>query len=240
MLIVDANNVLHAAGDGRRPDAIARLMASVLASRYALRQIVLVCDGSPGRLSPGAQAMLVRLLAGGSGRARIAYSGPEREADDLIEDLIDATADPARLIVVSSDARLASAAFRAGAVALDAREFLAHIEKDRTKAAARADRGSDPLDPHSVAWWMDYFGMGTASPVARAPRTLMPSSPLPDAPPAPARREGQRAPVPPTDWMTEAMRMWPGQIAPGDLNMEQWLPEKKARRRKPPSGERGA
>lgn len=240
MLIVDANNVMHASGDGRAPDGVVRLLEAVLRSRYAGRGVVLVCDGSPGRLSPGSQGALVRLMAGNSGgTVRVVYAGPDREADDVIEQMIAAVADASHVTIVSSDARLARAAYVVGAASLDTREFLAHLEKDRDKALARASPASSALDPASVGWWMRYFGYeadGTAAPAP--PRTTLPArrsakskeEPLPKVA---TPRSASPRPVPnPSDWIAEAMRMWPDVFRPDELNMDQWLePEK--RRRKP-------
>src|SRR5690606_865989 len=61
---------------------------------------------------------------------------------------------------------LKQAAFRAGAAAMRSKEFLGHLEKDRSKAAARAAPASVGLDAGSVAWWMRYFGF--AGPATRA------------------------------------------------------------------------
>lgn len=233
MLLVDANNVLHAAGDGRSPDGIVRLVESILGSRYAAHEVVLVCDGSPGRLTPGAEAALVRVRAGSS-NPRIVYSGPAQEADDVIEQKIDAVSNPRRVIVISSDARLALAAFRAGAGALSSGEFLAHLEKDRAKSAARRVAPEGGLDPGSVDWWMSYFGFGDQPRATRSPVR----------PAAPRARETGEAPAPPAkaprqsaapDWWSEVRRMWPN-IGENDLDMEAILqkhaPARKRNKRK--------
>ncbi len=237
MLIVDANNVLHAAGDGRSPDGVVRLMEAVMRSRYAAREVVLVSDGTPGRMTPGAQAVLVRVLAGRTG-ARVVYSGPEREADDVIEGMIAGAADASRVLVVSSDARLGLAAYRAGAKSVSAGEFLGQLEKDREKMAARELRGEDGLDAGSVAWWMEYFGYGAptgrGAPVAvGGSRTTRPMERAGDEKQAGKRGGTGRADLKAEwDWLTEASRMWPGVFHPDQLDMERWLREKEKGRRK--------
>jgi hypothetical protein len=235
VVIVDASNVAHARGDGGRSDAPLRLLELVIASRYAQRGVVLVCDGTPGRLSPGAQASLVRLMAShGGGGCRLVHAGPDREADDVIESMIAGARDPAHLTVVSSDARLRDAAFRAAAPWLSADEFNAHLDKDRDKARSRLSPGDAALDPGSVAWWMRYFGFaGDVPPPAPAPPRSAKVTRRPADAPRPA---SPVTPVAPTDdWMHEAARMWPGMFAPEDLDMEKWLaldPVKKRRRKR--------
>jgi hypothetical protein len=237
MLIVDANNVTHAAGDGGEPDGVVRLVGAIVNSRYASGGAVLVCDGSPGRLSAWGRGALVSLMAGRGGNdCRVVYAGPEREADDVIEQMIAAAARPERVTVVSSDARLARAAFRAGAKALRAQEFLEHLDKDRAKRAARGAPGDDGLDRAAVAWWMRYFGFtpgpgeSAASPppqhgAAPRPKETPPrSKQFPTAPSGEARA--------PSDWLNDAMRMWPGIFRPEELDMEQWLGKAGAERRK--------
>lgn len=244
MVIVDANNVLFAAGSGRASDGVPRLLEAILHGRYASRDIVLVCDGSPGGMTPGSQAMLVRLLAGRSG-ARVTYAGPEREADDVIESMIANAREPDRLLVVSSDARLVLAAYRAGAASITAAEFVGHLEKDRSKAASRAAVAPDALDRASVAWWMDYFGLEvTAKPQPRPERTRRPESPpesLPAEPTRSSRRPNQprAAAAEPLssqdDWLAAINRMWPG-LSLDQLDMESVLqqhpPGKKRRKKK--------
>lgn len=234
MLIVDANNVSHAAGDGRSPDAVVRLMEAILHSRYASGEVVLVCDGSPGRMSPGAQASMVRLLAGRSG-IRVVYAGPEQEADDVIERMLGDAPVGARIVVVSSDARLALAAHRVGAAALRAAEFLDYLNKDRVKVAARQIAADEGLDSGSVAWWMDYFGLDErGNKRSPRPRTLPPNV-TSDPEPASPRKKRTAAPEPSSgDWLSEIRRMWPG-LSEGELDMERILkdhgPAKKRRKR---------
>jgi hypothetical protein len=95
MLIIDAFNVLHTQGvlppDLADP-GVPGLIRLIAASRYARRDLTIVCDGSGGSGTSG-----VRM-----DRAHVLYSGAGREADDLIEDLIDRFHRSNPLIVVSS------------------------------------------------------------------------------------------------------------------------------------------
>lgn len=239
MLIVDANNVLHAAGDGRSPDGVVRLMEAVLRSRYASREVVLVCDGtaSSRRMTPGAQAVLTRLLAERSG-ARVVYAGPEREADDVIEEMIAARKDGRGTLVVSSDARLALAAFRAGAASIAAAEFLGQLEKDRAKVASRRGVVEEGLDAGSVAWWLQYFGLGGEVQKRTAPARARRETHDDGAPPPAAPRKAKTTAKTAEDWLAEARRMWPG-VSEAELDMERILKEhapKAARRRKRKDG----
>jgi len=156
LLLVDAYNVLHTVGvlppdlAGQDVPGLIRLIAH---SRYADRELTVVCDGV-GSKDRGVSF----------GHARVLFSGAEREADDLIERLIDRYTKGRTLTVVSSDRRLHRAAKRGRAEGLSSRAFLKHLVDDhrripiRDKTGGWAPRAAVPLDPYSVAAWMSEFG----------------------------------------------------------------------------------
>src|SRR5690606_38536231 len=141
-------------------------------SRYAGRRVRVVCDGRPG---PGWPRGGLLETAGGltwtrAGRAEVVWSGPGREADDVIEEVL-ATSRGLSILVVSSDRRLARAAARAGADRVGNGTFLDQLAADDR---ARAGDGTPacaaevPLDRYSVARWMREFGFEPGDPAGRA------------------------------------------------------------------------
>ena len=185
MLIVDAFNVLHTTGV--LPPSIADpgvpgLIRLIGGSRYAARDLTLVCDGGAGTACSG-----VRM-----DRARVLYSGNDREADDLIEGLIDRYHRGNPLVVVSSDARLRRAARRRRCGRIPSETFLKHLANDAIRPTARPDpatlRAQVPLDPYSVDGWLQEFGL----PPAERPR----HTPAPLSEAAPPKSDNTRPPRP--------------------------------------------
>ena len=176
MLIIDAFNVLHTTGvlppDLADPGVpgLVRLIAS---SRYASRDLTIVCDGGGAASRSG-----VRM-----DRARILYSGIHREADDLIEDLIEVYYRGNPLEIVSSDARLRRAARRRRCASIPSDVFLSHLADDalvpRSQTSPDRLRAQVPLDAYSVDRWLEEFGL------PRADRTPDPVAPAAPASPAP-------------------------------------------------------
>ena len=156
MLLVDAYNVLHTTGvlppelAGPEVPDLVRLIAH---SRYADREVTLVCDGV------GTKDRGVKF-----GDARVLFSGKHHEADDLIERLIARYAKGRSLTVVSSDRRLHRAARKHRAEGMASADFLRHLAEDHRRVKVRdrtggwAPRAAVPLDPYSVRQWMTEFG----------------------------------------------------------------------------------
>lgn len=195
MLVVDVYNVLHTIRNASPGgDGLIELLLGIAGSRYASEEVVLVCDGTPAARGPADVAALARLL--GTGARRVVYSGPEAEADDVIERLLEESPDARRVIVVSGDRRLVWAARRLGAASLSSRQFMQHLEKDYAKAVARRTSGSAAPHAAETARWMEYFGLaGGAAP----------------------KKSGGPRPAPPIRSAEE--------IDPADLDMERWLKE---------------
>jgi hypothetical protein len=86
MLLIDAYNVLWAAGRvGLEPLELPDLARLLIESRYGRRSALLVCDGVP----EGFAASVGRLGDLLGGRVRLRCAGPGREADDVIEELLE-------------------------------------------------------------------------------------------------------------------------------------------------------
>ena len=155
MLIVDVYNVLHVTGvlppelAGPNPGDLAELVSR---SRYARRGAILVCDGT------GSGGRSDRTTAEG-GSVRVVYAGGGKDADTLIERLIDQNSAPRRLLVVSDDRRIRTAARRRRAGWLSSGDFLAHLAHDASRPGTdRAPAKPESLKPDEVDAWLKEFG----------------------------------------------------------------------------------
>ena len=196
MLIVDAFNVLHTTGvlpPELADPGVPGLIRLIARSRYASRDLTVVCDGGTGAADSG-----VRL-----DHAFVIYSGTNREADDVIEELIDRYHRGNPLEVVSSDARLRRAARRRRAGSIPSERFLHHLVEDGrapTRARGHALRAQVPLDRYSIEAWLTEFGV--PHPPAESQRPTAPSrvvpNPTPTARPRPTKpkRPGRKPPSP--------------------------------------------
>lgn len=243
MLLIDAYNALHVQGvlppelAGLEPPGLAQLLASTRFGAHA----TLVCDGP----APLARRPVGRPLDRGGERAmrvegaesvRILYAGAGRDADSLIERLIDSSDAPRRLTVVSSDHRLRLAARRRRARWLPSEDFLRRlVEALRDDARGPGGPGPGrslsglvkpdaPLREDEVRAWLQEFGFD---------ETLTPrgeTSPTPtdaidaagaDAPaPAPA---DERSDTEVDPLLRDAMEEWRGRLDWDDLDMDRWL-----------------
>jgi predicted RNA-binding protein with PIN domain len=125
--IVDGMNVIGANPDGwwrDRPRARLALTASVVSWSVGnpdAHPVTVVFDGRPtGRESEGRS---------GDVEVRYAPGGPNA-ADDVIVELVGLAADPAAVLVVTSDAALVDRVRRAGAAVEGAKAFRARLGLD--------------------------------------------------------------------------------------------------------------
>ena len=158
MLVIDAANVLHAASAQPWPISelesagLIRLVASLQLGR---RGAVLAFDGAipvpTPRDPPG---------------VRVLWSGTDREADDVIEELLVIDSAASRIRVVSSDRRLRLAARRAGAVSETSADFLHRVYDEMIARGKRLPpppiRQEVPLDRAMLAMWLEEFGFNPA------------------------------------------------------------------------------
>ena len=168
-LLVDAYNVLHAWRGGPAAGGHAQLLALtdlIVRSRYRSAPTTLVCDGA----GPNGRKCRVPLRAGesamGDGTDRAAlYAGAGRDADSLIERLLQKEHGRRSLTVVSSDRRLRRAAGRAKARWLSSSVFVGHLVKDAAaprRLPARPDFARrTPLDSHAVGVWAEHLGVAS-------------------------------------------------------------------------------
>lgn len=248
MILIDAFNVLHLPRAAARPDPIelADLAALIGIGRYAGRRAVLVCDGDGGARDPAGPRG--RLTLSG---VEVVFSGPDRSADDDIEDRL-RRAGGHGVVVVSDDRRIRRAAAKAGAKTLASGVFLSHLLADRDRPRARpAPRFTRdiPLDRYSVAHWMRQFGLsprdllerraGRAEAPGNAPTPQPPAAaPAPASPNPPGSETPLHAPSAAPDSrvlrmesladdpvIREALEAWKGRLTLDDLDMARWLSE---------------
>ncbi len=161
-LIIDTYNVLHTTGVLPPEMAgidLGGLIRLISASRYRRQLVTLVCDGTgPMPTSPG----LPRTIA-------IRFSGPDREADDLILDLVEQATDHRRITVVTSDRAVADAARKRRCATLTSPAFLKRLLGDaQTRPRPVDDRPTGPLDAKRVDQWIEQFGLAETELTQRA------------------------------------------------------------------------
>lgn len=175
-LLVDAWNVLHQTGV-LPPDmagvGLKGLGRLIQGSRWGSGRVLLVCDGTPKSPHAGLPTGM-----------HVAFSGPDREADDLIEAQISASTAPRLLTVVSSDRRIKAAARKRGCKVLTSSAFLERLVLD----AQRPSR-TTPKRPDKVDLPKDMIEEAKAM-VNRVPEP----APEPDAVASPKKRQPKHAP----------------------------------------------
>lgn len=89
------------------------------------------------------------------------FSGPDREADDVIEDKIVESSAPKGLVVVSSDRRIRAAAQRRKATAVKVDHFwLSLIEQlDRKPPIPEPKEKRHGISEFETDQWLDEFGL---------------------------------------------------------------------------------
>lgn len=228
MLLIDAYNVTHALAATRRSarrGEVGDLLELLSCSRYAKREVTLVCDGGPRHRDPIELQQLAGLLAGIQTR-RVLYAGDGREADDLVEQLLRESGQPRAILVVSSDRRLQRAAAYLGASTIGSKEFLEHLHSDFQRAQSVRSRPTDGLDSLTVEDWERYFGLLPG--LGPIPGALLDTpakhASKPKAPEhAGSRGSKPRRPELPNSWLDEARRVWANRFDPTELDMERWL-----------------
>ncbi len=152
-IIIDAYNVLHCTHI--LPDRYAMMevggMCDLLSrSRWRRGRMVVVCDGTVPRFGIGEHDDVHLIYAGGG-----------KDADSVIEGLIEKDTGPRDLVVVSNDRRIQRAARKRRASVMSSEDFLLGL--------VGSDGGGDvgdgcgkPIDVESVQvdYWVDKFQVG--------------------------------------------------------------------------------
>jgi predicted RNA-binding protein with PIN domain len=235
-LIVDAFNVLHAWGRG--PDSggfseIRALSGLIFQSRYAGGRVSIVCDGArfTGEDEPNFPH-----------RMRILFAGGGREADPLIEKLIERDSGPRELVVASSDRRLQKAASRRRAKWFTSQAFLGQLIQDGANPGAQPSRPpfarKVPLTNSAVDYWLEEFEIeadfGGPGSLPSAPPRMPPHPPTPEAGrqkhprqsiPKKSEPIAKNAEIPADPLLRQALEHWQGRLSLDDLDMRRWLDE---------------
>lgn len=163
MLILDVANILHVLTRGRAPGDgdVLELVGWLANSRYGKQEVTLVCDGNPMRAS-GLRDRVVAAMAAAGNTRQLLFSGPDRQADDVVEGLLEHATSPATVVVVSSDRRLRDAAKRMGAKSLRSEEFAEQLHDDARRRTFAGDAGRE-VGNISAAAWAAYFGIDLAT-----------------------------------------------------------------------------
>lgn len=153
-IVIDTYNVLQTTGV--LPPELAgidleSLLALLANSRYRNQKITLVCDGtSKGRK----RISLAKTIT-------LKFSGPHKNADDLIIELLDKCSHRRSITVVTSDRAVAKAAKSRRCSTLTSQLFLEHLANDaqsHNKARPASEtRSHKPLDDKAVQQWIDEF-----------------------------------------------------------------------------------
>lgn len=97
----------------------------------------------------------------------VLFSGGGKDADSILVSLIQKNTAPRRLIVVSSDNRLRTAARRRKATSLSANEYLLALTKRQEKKRVRSKEPQEKqqgLFPGEAGKWMELFGFEPEEP----------------------------------------------------------------------------
>jgi predicted RNA-binding protein with PIN domain len=148
--LVDGNNLLGSWGgprgaDDRRAEVVRRLAAFCRARRV---RATVVFDGHPLRPDMAAQDL---------GPLTLRVPPPGQDADTIIRDLVERSARPAELIVVTSDKALYSYVRTLGASVLRAHEWNA-LERQLAAAGAAEETSEKPQREDDVEGWLRKFG----------------------------------------------------------------------------------
>lgn len=155
--LIDGYNLLHAMGalGGRvGPTGLEkarRRLLGLLVGVYGAEagQVTVVFDASGA--PPGAVASEdYRGL-------QIRYAVGHGEADDLIEDIIRLDSAPKRLTVVSDDHRLQRAAKQRRCLAVHCADYLADLNRRRSRPTTTPPEKQDGLSPEEARQWLREF-----------------------------------------------------------------------------------
>ena len=148
--LVDGNNLLGSWGGPRGEDGRAEVVRRVAAfCRARGARATVVFDGRPLRADMPDQTL---------GPVSIRFPGEGRDADGVIRRIVEESASPGDIIVVTSDKALYSYAKTRGASVLRAHEWNA---LDRKAAPSPAEGAEKPDREPDVEGWLKKFGGDT-------------------------------------------------------------------------------
>lgn len=148
--IIDGNNVMGQTPGWHRDKSESRrlLLAKVAAFARAKRaRVTVVFDGEPDRVAPDDSAVR---------GVKVLYAERGSDADARIEKLVEASADPRGLTVVTSDRRLAFAVRARGATVVRSGDFRKQL--DRVLESTPNVEDGEHVEVGDVNSWLRYFG----------------------------------------------------------------------------------
>lgn len=150
-LIVDAYNVLHCSHV--LPSSLAMISATDLCrlidrSRWGGDRTAVVCDGSP-KPDEGSY----------EGGVRLVYSGPGRDADSVIEQLIAEDTSPRDLLVVSNDRRIHKAARKRRCRTMASERFLRLLVRGPSGSRDEAEAEAKSQAMGGTEAWLREFDL---------------------------------------------------------------------------------
>jgi predicted RNA-binding protein with PIN domain len=162
-LLIDGYNLLHVTGifgRGMGPGTLERsrrallnfLAESLTEEEAARTTVVFDAQNPPPGLPPQVTHRGINVL----------YASQYENADELLEEVIEADSAPRQLVVVSSDHRLHRAARRRKAQAVDSDQWYAGIVRRRQErqqaSPPAATKPEGPLTEGEVEFWLAVFG----------------------------------------------------------------------------------
>jgi predicted RNA-binding protein with PIN domain len=161
-LIVDGYNFLNATDLG----APGRTAGTLAAARLAVLNFV--AESVPADQLPRTTVVFDAGQGAPRGRARVhkyrgltvRFASEYKDADELIEQLIEADSAPRRLTVVSSDHRLQRAARRRCANPIDSDRWYSQVSQQRRRREQQRVHSAKPPPPATAAeveYWMRLF-----------------------------------------------------------------------------------
>jgi predicted RNA-binding protein with PIN domain len=152
--LIDGNNLLgswggpRGGGDGRAE--VVRRVASFCRARHV--QATIVFDGHPLRPDMASQDL---------GPVSLRVPPPGQDADSVIRELVERSARPSELVVVTSDKALYSYVKTLGASVLRAHEW--NLAFDKIHPPGQERDGEKPNHEEDVEGWLKKFGVSETS-----------------------------------------------------------------------------
>ena len=168
MVLIDAHNVLFRARAVRKAAAwdLLALAHALRERRLFRREVLLVCDGDPPRGLLAAWARGEPHPAMGDREQRrdgdpvsFHFSGPDIEADDVIEGLLTSALRPRGMLVVSSDRRLREAAKLHKAQHMPGATLVSWLTRPGQVNERPAFAEAVPLTRLEVESWLNHLGV---------------------------------------------------------------------------------
>jgi predicted RNA-binding protein with PIN domain len=163
ILIIDGYNLLHAAGWAQSRYAAGELeacrtrllkfLAERLSSDEAVRTTVVFDARHPPVAAP-------RFLS--HGLLRVLFASPHGDADRMIEELLENSASPRTITLISSDRRLQVAARNEKATSISSQDFLESLRSRKSAVAEQqrelAEKPDRVTNASELDFWLRVFG----------------------------------------------------------------------------------